>query len=470
MPSQIRAFIAAAALAAGLLHSDSATAQGEPPSPHHILARVSVGPGEAERIAALDYDRLGVAADRLAVDFRVSQAELEELRAGGFDVELLDPNMYDTWDRVSRLPGFSVDGPWGEYHNLESANEFLDDLNAAFPHLTAPVEIGDSLEGRAIRGLRISSSSTMDPGKPALFVTGCHHAREWISVEVPLYIAEQLVSGYGSDPEITALLDRGEVWVFPVINPDGYKYTEIDRLWRKNRRDNGNGTFGVDLNRNYSYEWGLNSGSSGSTGSQTYRGTAPFSEPETRAVRDAFDLRDFAAGLTYHNYGELVMSPWGYTTSPPPGSARMEGLAADVRDGINAVHGRSYTSGRWGVELYLGSGIFVDWVFGVRGVPALIVELRGPFTLAASQILPTVEENFDGFKVMANQIFFDWCYADCDRSTGTGVLDVFDFLCFQDNFVNGAGFVCDCDTSTGMGVCDIFDFLCFQDAFASGCP
>ena len=140
---------------------------------------------------------------------------------------------------------------------------------------------------------------------------------------------------------------------------------------------------------------------------------------------------------------------------------------------INTQHSSSrydYTSGRWGVALYIGSGIFVDWVFGELDRPSFIVEMRGPFTLPAVSILPTVVENYAGFMRMAHEIASDWCYADCDRTTGTGVLDIFDFLCFQNSFVGGdpEGYACSC-AKGGTPVCDIFDFLCFQNAFVGGC-
>ncbi|MCH7791705.1 MAG: hypothetical protein IID31_05430 [Planctomycetes bacterium] len=458
----------------GVLCCSAAWAQVERESfERKILIRMDGDPAGLRLPADIDLDPFGRSADGLGLDFRVTARELSWLQLAGHAVEVLDADIYATWERVSGQPGFGGDGPWGQYHDLASAYQFLDDLNLAHPVTTALFEVGRTIEGRSIRGIRISSdAATIDRSRPAIFVTGCHHAREWIAVEAPLYIAEQLAAGYGVDPAVTALLDRAEVWIVPIVNPDGLVYTQIDRFWRKNRRDNGNGTWGVDLNRNYSYKWGF-PGASASPSSNTYRGTAPFSEPETRAIRDAFAVRDFAVGLTYHNYGQLVMSPWGYTTAPPPGSARMEGLAFDMAQAINAQHSSSrydYTSGRWGAALYIGSGIFVDWVFGELDRPAFIVEMRGPFTLQAVYILPTVVENFAGFMHMAREIAFSWCYADCDRTTGTGVLDIFDFLCFQNSFVAGDpdGYACAC-ASSGTPVCDIFDFLCFQNAFVGGC-
>ena len=437
---------------------------------------VEAGVGSAEAIGGMGLDVWTVRRDEGVMEVRVSEAELEALRAAGVDVEVVDPDVYLTSAR-RRAEGPAPGGePWTFYHDLEGADALLEELHAAHPNTSALFEFGETWEGRPMRGIRLSANAAdVNDARPAILITGCHHAREWISVEVPLYIATRMLESYGSDPEVTAIMDRGEVWIVPITNPDGFKFTEIDRYWRKNRRDNGNGTFGVDLNRNYSYEWGHDNGSSGNPGSPTYRGPAPFSEPETEAIRDLYLSRDFAAGITYHSYSQYVMSPWGYTTAPPPGSEKMEAWVDEwrsiVNDASDGLFG-PYVSGRWGVVLYIGSGIFVDWVFGDRGVPSAIVELpprtsgQGGFELASDRILPTCEENWPGIVYTMSEVFFDWCAADCDRSTGTGVLDVLDFVCFQQQFLAGAP-LADCN---GDGALSILDFVCFQQAFVEGCP
>src|SRR4029450_12339336 len=114
-------------------------------------------------------------------------------------------------------------------------------------------------------------------------VNGCQHAREWIAVMTPMYVADALVREYGRDARITAALDRVDFYIVPVTNPDGFEFTYTpppvgDRMWRKNRRNNGNGSFGVDLNRNWSVDWGGPNSTSTSPSSETYIGTGPFSE------------------------------------------------------------------------------------------------------------------------------------------------------------------------------------------------
>ena len=134
-----------------------------------------------------------------------------------------------------------------------------------------------------------------------------------------MFLADRLVESADTDPRVHALLSRAEIFVIPVVNPDGYFFTWSDsanRLWRKNRRNNGDGTFGVDNNRNWGYEWG-GAGASTQTSSETYRGTGPFSEPETAAMRDFFNARpNIVSNIDFHSYSQLVLSPWAYTVAP----------------------------------------------------------------------------------------------------------------------------------------------------------
>ena len=118
---------------------------------------------------------------------------------------------------------------------------------------------------------------------------------------------------------VTNMVDTREIYFIPMVNPDGHVYVEQNHAgpwttwWRKNRRDNGNGTIGVDINRNYGYQWGYdNLGSSPLTSSQIYRGGSAFSEPETQAIRDFCIARNFSVGFSYHSYGELLLYGWGY--------------------------------------------------------------------------------------------------------------------------------------------------------------
>jgi hypothetical protein len=245
--------------------------------------------------------------------------------------------------------------------------------------------------------IKISDNAAQDEAENRVVLLGGHHAREWISVDVPFLIAKHLLENYATDTLVARLVNHAEIWVVPLVNPDGHQYSITNqRLWRKNRRNNGDGSYGVDLNRNYGYQWG-GPGSSGDTFSDTYRGAAAFSEPETQAVRDFLQSRPPKALISYHNFSQLVLYPWGYTNAPAPGEALLNQLAVAIADKIRTVHNVSYTPEQ-SSDLYLASGDTTDWLYGMFSVPAFTIELRPRssvpgFELPESQIQPTFQEN-----------------------------------------------------------------------------
>ncbi|MEE2972449.1 MAG: M14 family zinc carboxypeptidase, partial [Planctomycetota bacterium] len=212
------------------------------------------------------------------------------------------------------------------------------------------------------------------------------------------YFADQLVNGYGVDQRITDLVD-GVAWqIVPLANPDGYEHTwDVDRLWRKTRRDNGDGTRGVDWNRNFSAGWG-GPGSSGSTNSDIYRGTAPFSEPETQAIRaDVLATPNLAIFLDVHCYSQLVLWPYGYDETEPAGPAGEihRAIGIGIADAIASVNGVDFTP-QAAHDLYLASGTSPDWGWDEAGAYSFTYELRDTgqfgFILPPDQIVPSGEE------------------------------------------------------------------------------
>jgi carboxypeptidase T len=167
------------------------------------------------------------------------------------------------------------------------------------------------------------------------------------------------------------------VWIVPLVNPDGLEYSiHFYRYWRKNRRDNGRGSFGVDLNRNYDFKWGLDDeGSSPISDAIDYRGPSPFSEPETQAIRDLVGGHNFKALVSYHSYSQVILYPWGHTYDPSPWDSLMEDLARNMSDRIQQTTGRVYEFGQAGSSLYLTNGDTVDWALGVHQVPGFTIEL-----------------------------------------------------------------------------------------------
>ena len=341
--------------------------------------------------APLGLDVWEVRPDHLVL--QADEAQAARLEAMGYDVEQLQMT-------ESYLSDFATARATAGYHTVQSLEADLRRLAEDNPEIVELHEIGRSVENRPLWALRIGERRG---SADKVAVLGCHHAREWMSVEVPYRLAEHLVDNASTEP-IRNWLQRGEVWVAPMVNPDGHEHTRTqNRLWRKNRRRNPDGSIGVDPNRNYGYMWGvLNVNTSSHVPSDdTYVGPRAFSEPETRAVRNLVARELFGGVLTYHSYSQLILYPWGYTSSPVEDETdldTMRGLTQDMQRLIQGVHGRTYTA-QQASELYPTAGDTTDWVYGEYDVPSFTVELRpataleGGFILPADQIEPCWEEN-----------------------------------------------------------------------------
>jgi len=223
-----------------------------------------------------------------------------------------------------------------------------------------------------------------------------------------MYITDSFINGYDSNPEIQSLLNALEFYVVPIVNPDGYVYSwGPDRLWRKNRRQNPDGSFGVDLNRNRPIGFG-GEGTSTSQNNDLYPGPAPFSEPETQAIRDfALARPNIVTSLDLHSYSQLVLQPWSNTTNLPPGYACIDEIGASVTSSIHDVHGEHYPHGSGDGVIYLAGGTIHDWMFGDQNLLAYTIELRPDssnpgFILPAAEIIPTGEEIFEAVLTLAD--------------------------------------------------------------------
>ena len=338
--------------------------------------------------------------DQGRVIARVYEWQIIDLKGRGYRVELLRGKIFE----LGAVPVSSQTA----YHSYSSLKTDLQNLVDIYPNISKVYDIGDSWEktvgiaDRDILAIKISDNVTNEEDdEPDILFMGGTHAREWISVEVPFYLAKYLLDLYGTDQKVKQLVDSREIWIVPLVNPDGLEYSRTyDRNWRKNRRDNGDGSFGVDPNRNFGYNWGL-AGSSGDPKKETYRGVAPFSEPETQAIRDFVATHEFYSSISYHSYSQLVLYPWGYTKDAAPHKAQLSKMAEDMATIIKEVHGMNYTS-RQASDLYRASGDSDDWLYGTYNIAAFTVELRPktlwdgggkPFELPEDQIIPTCEEN-----------------------------------------------------------------------------
>lgn len=318
----------------------------------------------------------------------------QHLRMSAEELKSLEKEMKTRYPAVE---GFEF-GSMGGYYTFAEVVTELDSMRLLYPNLiSAKQSLGSSIEGRPIWMVKISDNPDVNEGEPEVLYTALHHAREPQSMATLMYFMYYLLENYGSNPEVTFLVNNRELYFVPVLNPDGYVYNQQTNpngggFWRKNRRNNGNGSFGVDLNRNYGYQWGYdNTGSSPTPSSETYRGTAPFSEPETQAIRDFCNAHQFKLALNYHTYGDLLIYPWGYINALTPDHPQFLSLAQSMTQYNGYTHGNAPTL------LYLVNGSSDDWMYGEQGskpkIFAMTPEVGSSFWPGPGEIYPLAQEN-----------------------------------------------------------------------------
>jgi murein tripeptide amidase MpaA len=362
-----------------LLALPAAAPQQPAPAPPDLVKVAAASPADFHALQAQGFDvddHAGAdATGHLTV--YADDAEQARLAAAGwsFFVEVEDlPGFYAA--RAAAAPARAAVGSMGGFRTLAEIGQEMDRLAAAYPGLVSPkFSVGTSIQGRPIWAMRISTTPTVhDPNKPVAYYDAIHHAREPMSGESLLNFADWLGANYGTDPAVTRVVESRNLLFLPCINPDGYEYNRQTNpngggMWRKNRRNNG-GSYGVDLNRNYDWEWGPQwSGSSGSPSSETYRGTAPFSEPETAAVRDLLAAQTPGMSISAHTYSNLWIYPWGYDTVYTSENALYRQFGA----AMTANNGYAYGTA-WEV-LYTANGCSDDYHYGAHGTYAFTPEI-----------------------------------------------------------------------------------------------
>ncbi|HEX7321165.1 MAG TPA: M14 family zinc carboxypeptidase [bacterium] len=269
------------------------------------------------------------------------------------------------------------------YHTYDEVWAELDSLALTYPSISALdtlcLSTRDSL---AIPVIKISDNPTSDDDEPALLYNGQHHGEELLGGEVALYLINDLLARYASDTLIHRWIDETEIFIVPMLNPEGkgIVMSGLDSIWRKNKRDNNNnGSFdldsdGVDLNRNYDFCW--DSGGTSDPSSENYRGPSPFSENETRGIRDLARQNHFVFDICYHNVrtgeGELAYYPWrwgvGFCKDYPFIKKIVDTLAAKI---INDAGTNTYVP----IYGYANEGTARNWLYGVCGTYAYTIEV-----------------------------------------------------------------------------------------------
>jgi carboxypeptidase T len=303
-------------------------------------------------------------------------AQAEQLRAAGFVLREAGKVADALGSRGQHTPGDFPPDDQG-YHNYDEMVAELDAAAKDHPDIAAKSSIGRSFEGRDIPILKISDNVGQDENEPEVLFFCNQHAREHLTTEMCLHIAKRFTDNY-TDPAVREMVDNREIWVIPVVNPDGSIYDVESgqyRAWRKNRQDTG-----TDLNRNWGYKWGCCGGSVDDPNGQTYRGTAPWSAPETTAMRDFIDSRvvggtqQIKAGVDFHTYGELVLWPFGHTTDDVTEDMTQQEYDRFARVGGEIAKSNGYTP-QQSSDLYITDGDGPDWMWGQHKILALTLEM-----------------------------------------------------------------------------------------------
>lgn len=309
----------------------------------------------------------GVAIEAIGDDYVTATGSLEELR------RLEDLGFVDVSFALTEKMDFPTkDAP---YHNYAEMRAALDSMAQTYPNLVQPLNIGKTIEGRDIVGIRISGQLAQASTLPGVFFMGGHHAREHLSVEMPLRFAQWLLAEYAKgNSRIVNLVNNRDIHIIPAVNPDGLEYdiaTGSYKMWRKNRRQNSNGTYGVDLNRNYGYQWG-GGGASSSPGSDTFRGPSAFSEPETQAIKNHVEANEnITILLSFHTFSKLILYPWGFKYDS---LAEARDLAVHETMAKKMASWNGYTP-QQSSDLYVTSGDTTDWSYGEHKIISFTFEL-----------------------------------------------------------------------------------------------
>lgn len=279
----------------------------------------------------------------------------------------------------------AADFPTGytAHHTYGEMRTDLLALAANHPSIVRLRSIGKSFEGRKLFIVKISDNVATDEPEPEVYVDGGIHAHEHLATEQALALIHWLVDGYGTDARTTAIVDSTEVWIAPMVNPDGAMYDISGgtfHRWRKNRQPTpGSGQVGTDANRNFAYKWG-GAGSSADPSDSFYRGPQPWSTPEARRIRDFVKSRvvggvqQLQLALTLHSHGEFVMYPFGYTADPSPPDMRPSD-AATLKSLAQGMADRNGYRALQAGQLYRSAGTFMDWAYARQHILTLTMEM-----------------------------------------------------------------------------------------------
>ena len=306
-------------------------------------------------------------------------------------------------------------GTMGGFYTYQEMLNALDSMKAKYPNLITTrqaISTATTVQGRSLYFVKISDNAETAETEPQVLYTALHHAREPQSLSQLVFYMWYLLENYATNAEVRYLVDHTEMYFVPCINPDGYIYNHTTNpngggMWRKNRRNNGT-SMGVDINRNYGKFWGHdNEGSSPNGNSETYRGPAAFSEPETQMIRDFCNAHEFKIALNAHTFSNLLIYPWGHEPSLlTPDSTAFQTMAHDMAECSGFLTGTGdMTVG------YVTNGDSDDWMYGEQATKGKIFAMTPEagdsddgFWPLTQRIIPiakqTMDQNLDAAKLV----------------------------------------------------------------------
>ncbi|KAM4618346.1 carboxypeptidase A5 [Polymixia lowei] len=286
---------------------------------------------------------------------------------------------------------------YANYHSISEIYRFQDMLVAENPSLVSKIVIGQSYERRPLNVLKFSTGGS---NRPAIWIDTGIHSREWVTQASGTWFAKKIVTDYGRDPALTAILNKMDIFLEIVTNPDGFSYTHTtNRMWRKTRKPNpGSSCVGVDPNRNWDAGFG-GPGASGNPCSETYYGPNAHSESEVKSIVDFVKShRNIKSFISIHAYSQMLLYPYGYTRTPVKDQSELHSLAQKAVRDLSSLYGTRYRYGSIINTIYQASGGTIDWTYNQGIKYSYTFELRDTgrygFILPANQILPTARETW----------------------------------------------------------------------------
>lgn len=329
---------------------------------------------------------------------------------------------------IAAAPVAAAEPPGYEhFHTYAEMKAELDATVADHPGIAQRFDIGASYEGRKIWGIKISDNVGTDEDEPEVLFHGLTHARERLSAEMALHIVAMLTDGYGTDQRVTDIVNSREVWIVPMLNPDGAEFDfsgDVFHTWRKNRQPiPGSSEIGVDLNRQFGYMWGCCGGSSPNPPNDTYRGPAPWFAPEAVAYRDFVNSRvvggrqQIRASISWHTAGRMVLWPYAFTKVNVPPQMALDDWKAFKALGQAMAATNGYKA-QQGSDLYIVDGDQEDWAYHEHRIFSFAFEMAKG---AAKRYYPTATETAAELANNEQAVLMFLEFADCPyRAAGLG--------------------------------------------------